>query len=259
MPKSDRRTEERYRYLLQRGLEVYRKRIRQRATEIIKEFLRVRRLPRALTFREIADLVEAVVKGRRQVPWMYEWVLKYRGRWLAIKWAWYVRNKEYWREKFLRLAQDVENYRRMYGYVIKYPKHLVARMSAWADSRPLSDAELCTAKTVFGDLAEVLHEMRRILIYDDFLSWAAEIRRTWPNRRYRVVLFLANRSRIADRVSDRGGLYTTDIGYGRERYWVYSFRVYGKDLPALVRQFKEDLEAMVLWTIDPPPTARGCI
>jgi hypothetical protein len=259
MPKRERRTEEQVRYLLQRGLEVYRRRIRQRAVSVLKEFLRVERLPRALTFREISDLVEAVLKGRRHVPWMYEWTLKYRGRWLAIKWAWYIREKEYWREKFLRLARDVENYRRMYGYVVKYPKRLAARMSAWADSRPLSEAELCTAKVVFGDLAEVLHRMRRLTIYDDFMGWAAEIRRAWPNRRYRVVLFLSQKSRIADRTSDAGGLYTTDVGYGNERYWVYSYRVYGKDLPALIRQFTDDLEAVVIWSIDPPPTAKGCV
>jgi hypothetical protein len=245
--------------LLQRGLEVYRRRIRQRAADLLKEFLGIRKLPRALTFRDVLDLAEAVIKGRKKVPWMYEWTLKYRGRWLAIKWAWYIREKEYWREKFLRLAQDVENYKRMYGYVVKHPKYLIARMTGWMDSRPLSEAELCTARAVFGDLAEVLHRMRRLVIYDDFLGWAAEIRRAWPNRLYRVVLFMSRRSREADRTSDAGGLYTTDVGYGKERYWVYSYRVYGKDLPTLIRQFRDGLEAVVLWTVDPPPTAKSCI
>jgi hypothetical protein len=259
MPKRERRTEEQVRYLLQRGLEVYRRRIRQRASEILKEFLRIERLPRALTFREVVDLVEAVVRGRRHVPWMYEWVLKYRGRWLAIKWNWYIRQKEYWRSKFENLARDLDLYRRMYNYVVKNTKYLVARMTAWIDSKPLTEAELCTARAVFGDLAEVLHRMRRLVIYDDFMSWAAEIRRAWPNRMYRVVLFLSQRSRIAERNSDAGGLYVTDVGYGKERYWVYSYRVYGKDLPNLIRQFHDMLEAVVLWTVDPPPTARGCV
>jgi hypothetical protein len=259
MPRRERRTEEQVRYLLQRGLEAYRRRIRQRASEVLKEFLGVKRLPRALTFREVVDLVEAVLKGRRRVPWMYEWVLKYRGRWLAVKWAWYIRQKEYWRAKFEGLARDLDLYRRMYNYVVKNTKYLVARMTAWADSRPLTEAELCTARAVFGDLAEVLHKMRRLVIYDDFLSWAYEIRRAWPNRLYRAVLFLSQRSRVAERDSDAGGLYAADVGYGRERYWVYSYRVYGKDLPDLVRRFHDLLEAVVLWSVDPPPTARGCV
>lgn len=175
--------------MLQRGLEAYRKKIRQRATEILREFLMVQRLPRAMTFRDVLDLVESVMRGRRHVPWMFEWVMRHRGRWLAIKWAWYIRQKEYWRSKFEDLAREIDLYRKMYNYVIKNTKYLVARMSAWVDSKPLTEAELCTARVNFGDVANVLNAMRRLMIYDDFMAWAMEIRRAWPNRLYRVYKF----------------------------------------------------------------------
>jgi len=253
-----RRTEEHVRHLLHRGLEVYRRRIRQRASAILREFLRVERLPRALTFRDVVELVEAVVKGRRRVPWMYELVLRHRGRWLAIKWAWYIRQKEYWWEKFERLAMEVDLYRKMYQMVYKYPHDLIARMSAWMDSYDITESELCTAKLNFGDLAEVLTRVRRLVIYDEFFKYALAIRHAWPNRLYRVVVFLDQRSRIADETSEKGGAYFRDIGYGTEKYWIYSYRVYGKDLPRLVRQFQDDMVAMMLWSVDPPPTAPRC-
>lgn len=260
MPKRyDRRTEEHTRYLLQRGLELYRRRIRQKASAALREFLGVKRLPRALTFRDVLDLVEAVFRGHKKVPWMYEWTLRYRGRWLAIKWAWYIRNKSYWREKFEKLAQEIEVYRKMYHMATKYPYDLLAHMSAWMDSYALTEPELCTAKQRFGDLAEILVNVRRLVLLDSFYRAALAIRGAWPNRLYRVVLFLTQRNRIADETSEKGGAYFRDIGYGLGKYWIYSFRVYGKQLPQLIRQFEDDLEAAVLWTLDPPPAAENCI
>lgn len=260
MPKRyDRRTEEHTRYLLQRGLELYRRRIRQKASAALREFLGVERLPRALTFRDVLDLVEAVFRGHKKVPWMYEWTLRYRGRWLAIKWAWYIRNKSYWHEKFEKLAQEIEVYRKMYHMATKYPYDLLAHMSAWMDSYALTEPELCTAKQRFGDLAEILVNVRRLVLLDSFYRAALAIRGAWPNRLYRVVLFLTQRNRIADETSEKGGAYFRDIGYGSGKYWIYSFRVYGKQLPQLIRQFEDDLEAAVLWTLDPPPAAENCI
>ena len=260
MPKRyNRRTEEQTRFLLQRGLELYRRRIRQRASAILREFLGVERLPRALTFRDVLDLVEAVFRGYRRVPWMYEWTLRYRGRWLAIKWAWYIRNKTYWREKFEKLAREIEVYRRMYRMATKYPYDLLAHMSAWMDSYTLTEPELCTARQRFGDLAEILTRVRRLVLLDSFYRAALAIRGTWPNRMYRVVLFLTQRNRMADVTAEKGGAYFRDIGYGSGKYWVYSFRVYGKQVPQLIRQFEDDLEAAVLWTLDPPPAAENCI
>lgn len=254
-----RRTEEQYRYLLQRGLELYRRRIRQRASALLREFLGIKRLPRTLTFRDVLDLVEAVFRGHRKVPWMYHWVEKYRGAWLAKKWAWYIREKEYWREQFMELAEIIDHYKRLYSTAVLAPKQIIAHMTAWMDSQNLVEPERCTARKVLGPLAEILTYTRRLVLYDEFVSWAAHIARVWPNRLYRVVLFLSQRNRLADETSEKGGAYFRDIGWGIRKYWIYSYRVYGKQLPELVRQFEEDLESVVLWTLDPPPVAPECM
>ncbi len=259
MPKKRaRRTEEHYRFLLQRGLELYRRRIRQRASRLIAEFLNIKRLPRRLTFRDVLKIVEAVQKGRTKVPFMYHWVERYRGAWLAKKWAWYIREKTYWREQFEELAKIIDNYRRLYGMTVLAPKQIIAHMTAWMDSQNLVEPELCTARGRFGELADVLTQVRRLVVWDEFMTWAVSIARVWPNRLYRVVLFLNQRNRLADETSERGGAYFRDIGYGTGKYWIYSYRVYGKQLPELIRQFDEDLESVMLWTIDAPPVAPEC-
>lgn len=260
MPRrAQRRTEEHYRLLLQRGLELYRRRIRQRASRLIAEFLGIERLPRRLTFREVVLITQAIFERRTRVPFMYQWVERYRGRWLAKKWAWYIRKKEYWRERFMELAEMIDHYKRLYNMVVLAPKEVIAHMTAWMDSQNLVEPELCTAKGRFGELAEILTRVRRLVLYDEFMSWAANIARVWPNRLYRVVLFLSQRNRLADETSEKGGAYFRDIGFGNHKYWIHSYRVYGKQLPELVRQFEEDLEAVVLWTLDPPPVAPECM
>ena len=107
-----RSSEEQIRHFLQRGLELYRKRVRARASQIIREFLGVQRLPRKLTFRDVEAFLEAVFKGRTKVPFMFEWTMRFRGRWLAIKWAWYLRRKTYWRERLEELYKGLMEYKR---------------------------------------------------------------------------------------------------------------------------------------------------
>lgn len=260
MPKRvQRRTEEHYRYLLQRGLQIYRRRIRQRASRLIVEFLGIERLPRRLTFSDVVKVVQAIFEKQTKVPFMYRWVEKYRGAWLAKKWAWYIREKEYWRERFEEIAREIDNYKRLYNMAVLAPKQLIAHMTAWMDSQNLVEPEMCTARGRFGELAEILTYVRRLVLYDEFISWAAHIARVWPNRMYRVVLFLNQRDRLADETSEKGGAYFRDLGWGNRKYWIYSYRVYGKQLPELIKQFEEDLESVVLWTLDPPPVAPECV
>ena len=254
-----RRTEDQTRYLLQRGLELYREKIRRRASMLIAEFLRIKKLPRKITFRDVERLVEAIFKGRRQVKWMYEWVMKYRGRWLAIKWAWYIRKKTYWRERFEELDRAVELYRKQRQMLKKADIHYwLARLSAWADSYAPTEPEICTATKALGPIGEAVRFFRRITVYDGFMKLAMEVARAWPNRKYKVILALEDRSPKADRIADKGGIYITDFGQGRRRYGIYSFRVYGKELPQLVKMFEDVLLVMQIWTIDPTPIAPEC-
>ena len=69
---------------------------------------------------------------------------------------------------------------------------------------------------------------------------------------------LDERDPRADKIADRGGVYITDFGQGRKKYGIYSFRVYGKELPSLVRMFGDELMVMQIWTIDPAPVAPEC-
>jgi hypothetical protein len=254
-----RRTEEQVRYLLQRGLELHREKIRRRASMLIAEFLGIKRLPRRLTFRDVEHLIEAIFRGRTQVKWMYDWALRYRGRWLAIKWAWYIRQKTYWRERFEEIAGAVDLYRRQYQALKKADiYYYLARLSAWADSYEKVEPEVCTAVRALGPVGEAVRFFRRITVYDGFMRLAMEVARAWPNRRYRVILALEDRDPKADRIADKGGVYITDFGQGRKRYGIYSFRVYGKELPQLVRQFGDELMVLQLWTIDPAPIAPEC-
>lgn len=259
MPKKRaRRTEEHYRFLLQRGLEIYRRRIRQRASRLIAEFLGIEKLPRRLTFSDVVKVVQAVFGKRTKVPFMYHWVMKYRGSWLAKKWAWYIREKMYWRERFEELAKAIDHYYRVYRQAAAAPKQVIAYMTAWMDAADISDEELCTARTAWGRLADVLTQVRRLVVWDEFMPWALAVRRAWPNRLYRVTIFLSERNRLAEETSEKGGAYFRDIGYGTGKYWIYTYRVYGKQLPELIRQFQDDMEAFVLWTVDPPPVAPPC-
>jgi hypothetical protein len=254
-----RKTEEQTRYLLQRGLELHREKIRRRTSMLIAEFLGIRRLPRRLTFRDVEHLIEAVFRGHTQVRWMYEWVMRYRGRWLAIKWAWYIRQKTYWRERFEELARAVDLYRRQYQALKKADiYYYLARLSAWADSYEKVEPEICTATRALGPVGEAVRFFRRITVYDGFMRLATEVARAWPNRRYRVILALEDRNPQADREADKGGVYITDFGQGRKRYGIYSFRVNGKELPNLVKEFSDELMVMQIWTIDPAPIAPEC-
>jgi hypothetical protein len=254
-----RSTEEQTRYLLQRGLELYRRRIRARVSRLIREFLRVERLPRRLTFRDVEAVLEAVFKGRTRVPFMYQWTMRFRGRWLAVKWAWYLRTKSYWRERLEELYKGLQEYRRQLALVREGDVWWVlGRLSGWADSYDATEPEVCTAVKALGPVGEAVRFFRRITVWDHFLRVAVAVARNWPNRRYRVILALHDRHPIADREADRGGVYVRDFGAGRKKYAVYSFRVYGKDLPELVRTFKDDIMVLQLWTIDPPPIAPEC-
>jgi len=254
-----RRTEEQTRYLLQRGLELHREKVRRRASALIAEFLGIKKLPRRLTFRDVEHLIEAIFRGRTQVKWMYDWVMRYRGRWLAIKWAWYIRQKTYWRERFEELARAVDLYRRQYQALKKADVYYyLARLSAWADSYEKVEPEICTAVKALGPVGEAIRFFRRVTVYDSFMKLATEVARAWPNRRYRVILALDERDPRADKIADKGGIYITDFGQGRKKYGIYSFRVYGRELPSLVRMFGSELMVMQIWTIDPAPVAPEC-
>ena len=254
-----RSTEEHARYLLQRGLELYRKRIRARASQIIREFLGVARLPRRLTFRDVELILEAVFKGRTRVPFMFEWTMRFRGRWLAIKWAWYLRTKTYWRERLEELYKGLQEYRRQLALIRQGDIYWwLGRLSGWADSYEATEPEICTAVRSLGPAGEAVRYFRRITAWDGFNKLAWAVARNWPNRRYRVIIALHGRHPIADREADKGGVYVTDFGTGRKKYAIYSFRVYGKELPGLVRTFKDDIMVLQLWTIDPVPVAPEC-
>jgi len=254
-----RKTEEQVKYLLQRGLELHREKIRRRASHLIAEFLGIERLPKRITFRDVEDLIEAIFKGRRQVRWMYNWTMRYRGRWLAIKWAWYIRNKTYWRERFEEIAHAVDLYKRQYQAIKKADIHYyLARLSAWADGYEKTEPEVCTAVKSLGPVGESVRFFRRITVWDEFMKLAIEVARAWPNRQYRVILALEDKDPKADQIADKGGVYITDFGQGRKRYGVYSFRVYGKELPRLIRMFGDELMAMQIWTIDPAPLDPDC-
>jgi hypothetical protein len=252
-------SEEQIRYFFQRGLELYRKRLRAKTSQVIREFLGIRRLPRRLTFRDVEAVLEAVFRGRTRVSFMFEWTMKYRGRWLAIKWAWYLRTKTYWRERLEELYKDLQEYRRQAALLkdgdVWWP---LGRISAWADSYEVTEAEICTATQALGPIGEAIRYFRRITVWDGFLRLAVSVAHNWPNRRYRVILALHERHPMADIEADKGGVYVTDFGAGRKKYAVYSFRVYGKDLPDLVRTYKDDIMVLQLWTIDPPPVGPGC-
>lgn len=257
--KTKRRVEEHNRYLLQRALELYKIRVRQRAARLIAEFLNIRRPPIRVTMPKVKQLVEAVFKGRRQVRWMYRLVLKYRGRWLAIKWGWYIRTHDYWREKFEELAKLVDLYYKYYRMISRGNiEYILARLSAWADSYEVAEPELCTARATLGPVGEAVKYFRRITVYDRFRIFAEQVARAWPNRRYKVIIAMKERSMRAERESDKAGLYVTDFGFGRKRYWIYSFRIQGKDLPELVRTYADMLEVLQIYTLDPPPVAPQC-
>ncbi len=253
-----RRAEEQIRHLLQRGLEAYRRRIRQRASAILREFLQTQRLPKKLMLRDVQDIVEAVFGRRHRVPWLYRYLAE-KKPWLARKWAWYLRNKTYWREKLEVLARELQLYRR-YGDLIRKGDiyYALALMSAWADSYELTENELCTAVHALGPLGAATPYFRRITVYGSFSRFARYIKRLWPRRTYRVIIVLKDRSRTAEREADKGGEYIRDFGMGRKRYWIYSFRVLGKELPELVRQFEDELEVLQIWTLDPVPSSAQC-
>jgi len=255
-----RASEEQIRHFLQRGLELYRKRVRARASQIIREFLGVQKLPRRLTFRDIELVLEAVFKGRTRVPFMFEWTMRFRGRWLAIKWAWYLRRKAYWRERLEELYKGLQEYKRQLALLKEGDVYWwLGRLSGWADSYDVTDVEVCTAVRAVGPVGEAVRYFRRVTIWDAFVKTAWAVARNWPNRRYRVILALRERSRIAEREADKGGVYVTDFGAGRRKYAIYSFRVYGRDLPELVRTYKDDIAVMQFWTIDPVPVGPECI
>jgi len=255
-----RSSEEQIRHFLQRGLELYRKRVRARASQIIREFLGVQRLPRKLTFRDVEAFLEAVFKGRTKVPFMFEWTMRFRGRWLAIKWAWYLRRKTYWRERLEELYKGLMEYKRQLSLLKEGDVYWwLGRLSGWADSYEVTEVEICTAVRAVGPVGEAIRYFRRITVWDSFLKTALAVARNWPNRRYRVVLALHDRHPVADREADRGGVYVTDFGAGRKKYAIYSFRVYGRDLPELVRTYRDDIMVMQLWTIDPVPVGPECM
>ena len=254
-----RRTEEQNRYLLQRALEIYRKRIRQRASSVIAEFLGTRRPPIRPTVPQVRELVKAVFEGRRRVPWFYELVLRHRGRWLAIKWGWYIREKTYWREKFEDLARMLELYDKYYQMLRKgYIEYVLAEISAWADSYDIVEPELCTARLAKGPAGEAVRFFRRVTLYEGFRRFAFWLARLWPNRRYKVIIVIRQRNKQLEKIADKGGLYVRDFGFGSRRYWIYSFRVYGKDLQELLRPYLDIIEVLQVWTIDPPPIAPEC-
>jgi hypothetical protein len=254
-----RSTEEQVRYYLQKGLRLYRERARARVSQTVREFLGVQKLPKRLTFRDAERILEAVFAGRKKVPFMFEWTMKFRGRWLAIKWAWYLRTKTYWRERLEELYRGLQEYKRQLALIKSFDVYwLLGRLSGWADSYDVTEPEVCTAAKALGPVGEAVRFFRRITVWDEFMRVAWSVARSWPNRRYRVIIALDDRHPIADREADRGGVYVTDFGAGRKKYAVYSFRVYGKEIPSLVKQFKDDIMVLQLWTIDPPPIAPEC-
>ncbi|MEM4620758.1 MAG: hypothetical protein QW607_11180 [Desulfurococcaceae archaeon] len=249
-----------YKRVFERGLRYYKDFIRKRTGEVIREFLRVERLPRRLTYREAKDVIKSVVEGRKRVKFMYDWVMKYRGEWLAKKWSWYLRSKTFWREQFEELYREIERYEKLYQHVKRNYIRLLAQITAYVRGTAPTEIERCAQYKRFGAFAKIFDEIRSIILRDTYMLYAVTLRDEWPNRRFRVTLFYRYRNVKAEKDSDDYGAYLRDVGYGRRPYFVYTFVVYGKELPDLLKRTGyHDLEAMVVVSFDRIPVPKDCI
>ncbi|MEM4964185.1 MAG: hypothetical protein QXT13_08565 [Pyrobaculum sp.] len=254
------RTEVRYRKIFTRGLEVYRKQLRKRTSELLREVLGIERLPRRLTFRDAREVIKAVIEGRRRVKFMYDWARKYKGDWFARKWAWYLRSKEYWREKFEELYRELERYYKLYEYVHRNPLRLAAEATAYVRGRQPTIEEKCAQYAKFGPFAEIFENQRSIIIYDNFLTFAKYIEQLWPQRRFRVTLAYRHYNPRAAIDAEDHGSYMRDVGYGKRPYMIYTYIVNGKDMIRFLKRVGYyDLDAMIVSSYDPVPTPMNCL
>ncbi|MEM4619807.1 MAG: hypothetical protein QW607_06285 [Desulfurococcaceae archaeon] len=226
----------------------------------MKEVLGIERLPRRLTFRDAREVIKAVIEGRKQVKFMYNWARKYKGDWFAKKWAWYLRTKEYWREKFEELYRELEKYYKLYEYVKRNPMRLAAEATAYVRGRQPTEEEKCAQYAHFGPFAKIFEDERSIIIYDGFLVFSKYLEEMWPHRRFRITLFYRHYNPRAAIDADNYGSYIRDMGYGRRQYLIYTYVVSGKDMPRFIKRVGYyDLEAMITSSYDPVPTPKNCL